>query len=62
MRQRLLRYIPVFVVGLVVLGMAIRSTLAAIAAGEHTPNLIAAAAAACLAAFIIGSNVARRSD
>jgi hypothetical protein len=47
---------------LVFLGLAIRSTLAAIEDGQHTPNLIAAAAAACAAAFIIGSNVARRSD
>jgi hypothetical protein len=60
--RRPLRYLPLLVAGLVVLGVAIRSTLAAIAAGEHTPNLIAAAAAACAAAFIIGSKVARRSD
>jgi hypothetical protein len=62
MRQRVLRYLPVLLVALVFLGLAIRSTLAAIEDGQHTPNLIAAAAAACAAAFIIGSNLARRSD
>jgi hypothetical protein len=60
--RRQLRYLPIFIAGMIVLGLAIRSTLAAIEAGEHTPNLIAAAAAACAAAFIIGSFVARRPD
>jgi hypothetical protein len=62
MRQRVLRYLPLLLAGLVVLGLAIRSTMAAIDRGEHTPNLIAAAAGAVAAAFIIGSNVGRRPD
>jgi hypothetical protein len=62
MRQRVLRYLPMILVGMTVLGLAVRSTLEAIDRGEHTPNLIAAAAAACAAAFIIGANVARGSD
>jgi peptidoglycan/LPS O-acetylase OafA/YrhL len=62
MSRRALRYLPLLVAGLVVLGLAIRSTMAAIDGGEHTPNLVAAVAGAVAAAFIIGANVGRRSD
>jgi hypothetical protein len=53
--RRLLRYLPLLAALLVVLGLAIRSTLAAIERGEHTPNLVVAAAGAVAAAFIIGA-------
>jgi hypothetical protein len=52
--------IRLLAVALLLSGLAFRSTLAAIARGEHTPNLIAAAAAAFAAAFIIGLNISKR--
>jgi len=54
-----MRYLLLTLVGLGALGLAIKSTLAAIERGEHTPNLIAAAAGAVAAAFIIGLNAGR---
>jgi hypothetical protein len=45
--------------GIGALCLAIRATEAAIERGEHTPNLVAAAAGAVAAAFIIGLNAGR---
>jgi hypothetical protein len=55
----MLRYLVLAVLGAGVLGLAIRSTVAAIERGEHMPNLIVAAAGAVAAAFIIGLNAGR---
>lgn len=55
----MMRYLLLAAAGVGVLGLAIRSTQAAIERGEHTPNLIAAAAGAVAAAFIIGLNAGR---
>jgi hypothetical protein len=46
--------LPMLAVAAVLGLLAFRSTLERIAEGEHTPNLIAAAAAAFAAAFILG--------
>jgi hypothetical protein len=54
-----MRYLVLAVVGVGALGYAIKSTQAAIERGEHTPNLIAAAACAVAAAFIIGLSAGR---
>lgn len=59
MRQPVMRRILLAVLGAGVLGLALKSTQAAIERGEHTPNLIAAAAGAVAAAFIIGLNAGR---
>lgn len=55
----MLRYLLVAVIGVGALGLAIKYTQAAIERGEHTPNLMAAAAGAVAAAFIIGLNAGR---
>ena len=57
--SRTQRIVLALVAGVIVLGLALRETQAAIERGEHTPNLIAAAAAAVAAAFIIGLNAGR---
>ena len=54
-----MRYLLMAVLGVGALGLAIRATQAAIERGEHTPNLMVAAAAAVAAAFIIGLNAGR---
>ena len=54
-----MRFAMILAVGLVAVGLALRSTKAAIERGEHTPNLIAAAAGAVAAAFIIGLSAGR---
>ena len=57
--MRYVRYLFLAVVGAGALGLAVKSTRAAIERGEHTPNLIAAAAGAVAAAFIIGLSAGR---
>jgi hypothetical protein len=55
----MMRYLILALLGAGALGLAFRATQAAIERGEHTPNLIAAAAGAVAAAFIIGLNAGR---
>jgi hypothetical protein len=55
-----MRLLPLlFGAALLALGFAMRSSLEAVAQGEHTSHLVIAAVAAGAAAFLIGSRLAR---
>lgn len=55
------RLSPLLLPLILVVCLAMRASGTALADGEHSPHLFAAAAAACAAAFLIGSYAARRS-
>jgi len=55
-----MRFFPLLIVAaLGALGLAMRSSLEAVARGEHPSHLVIAAIAAGAAAFLIGSRLAR---